>query len=145
MTTSSPAWTGRGSPQSRAAQSLDIMALLRRILYRPHIAVVGMVLGIGLAGGLMHQLKPRYTSSALLLLEPKTPGSFGAASDFASLYVDGARVESVLQIMQSADLLNHVVQSQHLADDPEFAALPPSQLQRLMQRGASAAGSTGCP
>lgn len=133
MTTSAPGWPGSGSPQMRAPQSFDIMALVRRILYRPHVAVTGMVLGIALGGSLMHQLNSRYTSSALVLLDPKPPGSFGAESDFASLYVDGARIESVLQIMQSADLLNQVVQSQHLADDPEFSAPASSNLHRLME------------
>ena len=133
MTASAPAWNAKRSPQGRAP-SFDIMALLRRILRRPHIAVLGMGLGIALGGGLIHQLKPRYTSSAFLLLDPKAPGSFGAASDFTSLYVDGARVESVLQIMQSVDLLGHVVQSQHLGDDPEFADEPSSQIHDLMQR-----------
>lgn len=134
MTTSAPARPVNGSSQARAAQSFDIMALLRRILHRPYIPVLAMGVGIALGGAVMHHVKPRYTSSAFLLLDPKAPGTFGAASDFASLYVDGARVESVLQIMQSVELLSRVVQSEHLADDPEFAGEPPSALHAFLER-----------
>lgn len=133
MTASAQVWTGKGRTQTRASQSIDVMGLLRRVLHRPHYVVLGMGLGMALCGGLMDRIQPSYTSSAFLILDPKAPGSFGAASDFASLYVDGARVESVLQIIKSVDLLSHVVQSQHLAEIPRFAAQPVSLLRDLLQ------------
>jgi succinoglycan biosynthesis transport protein ExoP len=134
VATSAQSWTNKGPGHSGVSGSFDIMALLRRTIYRPHIVAAGMVVGVALGAGLIHQIKPHYTSSAVLLLQPKAPGTFGAASDFASLYVDGARVESVLQVMKSTDMLSHVVQSQGLADDPEFSAQSSSKLHDIMEQ-----------
>jgi succinoglycan biosynthesis transport protein ExoP len=93
-----------------------------------------MIVGIALGGKLLHEVEPRYTSTALMLLTPRPPGSFGAESQFAAMYVDGARVESVLQILESSNLLNDVVQTQHLADDPEFSAPQTSLIRMLLHK-----------
>ena len=134
MTAKTLPWAGKATSAAGRPQSFDLVGLLRRILHRPYIPLVGMVLGIALGGTVMHSLNPRYTSSALLLLTPRPPGTFGAQSDLVSLYVDGARVESVLQIIQSADVLGNVVESQHLEDDAKFTAVPSSPLQPLIRR-----------
>jgi polysaccharide biosynthesis transport protein len=112
---------------------IDIMRLVLKVLHRPHFIVPFVVAGILAACGMLEILAPRYSSSAQILIDPRSPGSFGAESAFASLYVDSARIESVLTVLQSANLLDQVIDAQHLTDDPEFADNGPSAFGTLLQ------------
>jgi capsular exopolysaccharide synthesis family protein len=123
--------SGHGSPDRKG---LDVGKLSRKVLRRAHIVLALVVVGLLLGHEALKLVQPRYTSPATVLLDPKRPGSFGAESEFANLYVDNAKVSGVLAIMQSADLLQHVVDSQHLADDPEFADAKPSAIVTLLSR-----------
>ncbi len=105
----------------RERQGLDLGRLLKKALRRVHFVLVLMVAGIFAGHEMIGVVQPRYTSVASILLDPKQPGSFGAESQFANIYVDSAKVAGVLAIIQSVDLLERVVESLHLADDPEFS------------------------
>lgn len=104
------------------ARPIDIVALCGKLLRRWYFVFILMVAGVALGYKVSNLIPPRYTALASILIDPKRPGSFGADSEFASLYVDSAKVASVLTILQSADLLGRVVDSQQLASDPEFAS-----------------------
>lgn len=111
----------------------DIMRLAQKVLQRPHFIVAFMVAGVLAGCGMLEILAPRYSSSAQILIDPRSPGSFGAESAFASIYVDSARIESVLTVLQSANLLNQVIDAQNLIDDPEFAGYEPSAILTLLR------------
>ncbi len=113
---------------------LDILRLCKRVLRRTPVVLALMVLGIFLGHKALTLVPPRYTSTASILIDPKRPGSFGADSEFANLNLDSAKVASVIVIMQSADLLRRVVDTEHLADDPEFGAAKPSAIHTLLER-----------
>ncbi len=117
-----------------AHAGIDLGQLFRKVARRSYVVVALMALGILLGRELTTHITPRYTSGTSILIDPKRPGSFGADSEFASLYVDSAKVASVLAILQSADLLRNVVESQRLADDPEFADFKPSIVRELLER-----------
>lgn len=118
-------------PRPESQKGPDILQLFRTALRRSPLIIGMILLGAALGYGMKTLLKPYYTSTVALLIDPKRPDSFGADSEFANLYVDSAKIASVVAIMQSTILLDRVVESQHLADDPEFGALEPSTIQRV--------------
>jgi polysaccharide biosynthesis transport protein len=115
-------------------EGLDIGKLINKVLRRAHIVLALMVAGILLGHKSLGLIEPRYTSTAAILLDPKRPGSFGAESEFANLYVDSAKVAGVLAVIQSPDLLQHVVDSEHLADEPEFSGTKDSVIVTWLTR-----------
>jgi succinoglycan biosynthesis transport protein ExoP len=77
-------------------------------------------------------LTPRYTATASILIDPKTPGSIGPGSDFgAVILVDSAKVAGIASTIQSNALLERVVESEKLYDDPEFGAVRQGPLAQL--------------
>jgi uncharacterized protein involved in exopolysaccharide biosynthesis len=92
----------------------------------PFLAVlVGMTIFISLT--------PRYTGTAAILIDPKTPGSIGPGTDFGTaIVVDSAKIASMTSIIQSSALLESVVESEKLYDDPEFGLVRPGRLARLL-------------
>ncbi len=103
-----------------------IFGLLRRWPLLICMAVGGVVLGFWV----QKVLPPKYASTVSILLEPKRPGGLSDDGQFANLQVDATKVGTVLSIIQSSTLLNRVVQSENLADDPDFSAAMPSVLDR---------------
>ena len=92
----------------------------------PFLAVlVGMTIFISLT--------PRYTGTAAILIDPKTPGSIGPGTDFgAAIMVDSAKIAGITSIIQSSASLESVVESEKLYDDPEFGLVRPGRLARLL-------------
>jgi capsular exopolysaccharide synthesis family protein len=118
---------GRPSPQGP-----DYRALLTKLLNRAHIFLIVTVLGAALGFGIQSLITPRYTSATEILLDPKRADSFGADASFVNISVDSAKIASVLSIIQSAELLSRVVQSENLADDPAFGSPSRSAIGRLL-------------
>jgi len=79
-------------------------------------------------------LTPRYTGTTAILIEPKTPGSIGPGTDFGFVLVDSAKIAGIASIIQSTILLERVVESEKLYDDPEFGLVQRSGLARLLSR-----------
>jgi capsular exopolysaccharide synthesis family protein len=79
---------------------------------------------------LQRVLPPKYASTVSILLEPKRPGGAGDDGQFAALQVDSTKIGTVASIIGSSTLLNRVVQSENLADDPDFSGPMPSMLDR---------------
>jgi len=92
----------------------------------PFLAVlVGMTIFISLT--------PRYTATAAILIDPKTPDSIGPVTDFgAAIIVDSAKIAGIASIIQSSGLMERVVESEKLYDDPEFGLVRLGRLARLL-------------
>jgi capsular exopolysaccharide synthesis family protein len=104
------------------AGGLDIKFLLRRLTRGLPIIVALSVAG-GFGGyALMKKLPAKYTTSTSILIDPKRPGSYGADTDFANVYIDNSKVSSVELVLQSTTLLKAVVDKLHLADNPLYGA-----------------------
>ncbi|MEO6748846.1 MAG: polysaccharide biosynthesis tyrosine autokinase, partial [Casimicrobiaceae bacterium] len=99
------------------------------------LLVIAVTLLGGVLGGVLHaSIKPRYTSSVALLLEPKRSDSFGADTQFGSVYVDAAKIASVVSVIESTNLLDRVVASEHLDQFPEFGDPTPSLLRKWLAK-----------
>jgi len=63
---------------------------------------------------------PRYTATAMVLLEPRKEKIFGAESILPELNLDTGNVDSQISVIQSINLLQRVVEKQKLTEDAEF-------------------------
>jgi polysaccharide biosynthesis transport protein len=86
--------------------------------------------GIVLGYWVQKVLPPKYASTVSILLEPKRPGGVSDDGQFANLQVDSTKIGTVASIIESSTLLGRVVQSENLADDPDFSGPMPSVLDR---------------
>src|SRR5215471_9209449 len=97
-----------------ASSTFDVKKLLRSVWHNIHIILAMLMLGIALGYIAERSVTPRYTSSVAMLIDPKHPGSYGADTAFANLYVDSAKISSVDVILTSSGLLNRVVKARNL-------------------------------
>jgi capsular exopolysaccharide synthesis family protein len=110
----------------------DAPRMLRTVRHGLPIIIGAVLCGILLGYAALRALPTKYTSSAAILIDPKRPGALGSDGDFVNLYVDTAKIADVELILVSSALLRHVVQEQHLADDPWFGDAKPSLLRTLV-------------
>lgn len=134
-------------PPLPAAAGLDIGLLLRLLRRRLPLILLLAALGGAIGFGAQKLITPRYTSTVSLLLEPKRTDSFGADTTFGSMYVDEAKIASVVSVITSSDLLAHVVRQLHLDDEPDFGVPLRSLPQRARERliGAAAPAPSDGP
>lgn len=125
---------GRGYADPLPAQEMpqggiDIGSLVRTLLRRSPIILAMAVIG-GLVGmKLTSMIKPSYTSSVSILLEPKRSDSLSSDTLFGSVMVDTTKIASVVSLIESSDLLSRVVKALRLDADPEFGDPPVSRLR----------------
>jgi polysaccharide biosynthesis transport protein len=134
-------WQQKAGEAPSAAKAFDPRELVRIIVRRLPIlcGVPFVALLVGMA--VFVSLTPRYTGTVSILIDPKTPGSVGPETDFGAAMVDSSKIASVGSIIQSNAVLEGVVKTEKLYDDPEFVR--PPFLARLLSavpgfRGAAA-------
>src|SRR5205807_642179 len=88
-------------------------------------------LAVLVAMAVVVSLTPRYTGTVAILIDPKTPGSLAPGTDFGAAMVDSAKIASIGAIIGSNAVLEAVVKSEKLYDDPEFVR--PRFLVRLLR------------
>src|ERR1700730_521825 len=112
------------------AKALDLRKLVRIFVRRLPILCGAPFLAVVIGMAIFVSLTPRYTGTVAILIDPKTPGSLGPGTDFGAAMVDSAKIASVGAIIQSTAVLEGVVKSEKLYDDPEFVR--PLFLVRLL-------------
>ena len=127
-------WPGAGGHEPSEPSTFTVQGILSMLGRRWPIICGGAFLGI-LAGVALFSLQtPRYLSTAAILIDPKTPGAIGPGTDFGlAVAVDAAKIGSVAAFIQSDSLLERVVKSEKLYDDPEFGFVPPGFVTRIVQ------------
>ncbi len=119
-------------PRQAPSPGIDFKLLLGALRRRAAIIALVGVLGAALGLGVQTKIKPRYTSTVSVLLDPKRSDTFGAEAQFGSVLVDGTKIASVVSVIESTELLGRVVLAEHLADDPEFGAPGDSRLHKWL-------------
>ncbi len=94
-----------------------IVGLLRRQI---RLIVITFVVVMVLAAIALFAMTPRYSSSALIFVDPSSKNLLDPESSASSAASDNARVDSEVEILRSQGVLVNVVQSQNLISDPEF-------------------------
>src|SRR6202047_551094 len=123
-------WQRNAGQVPSEAKSLSPRELVRIFVRRIPIVCGVPVLAVLVAMLIFVSLTPRYTGTVAILIDPKTPGSLGPGTDFGAAMVDSAKIASVGAIIQSTAVLEGVVKSEKLYDDPEFVR--PLFLVRLL-------------
>jgi succinoglycan biosynthesis transport protein ExoP len=115
------------------AKAFNVRDLLRTFVRRWPIVCGVPFLAVLVGMTIFMSLTPRYTGTAAIMIDPKIPGSIGPGMDFGVAYfVDSAKIAGIASIIQSSALLERVVESEKLYDDPEFGLVRRAPLARLL-------------
>jgi capsular exopolysaccharide synthesis family protein len=95
----------------------SILGLLRRRIW---LIVLVVVLALGAAGIALLVLKPVYTATALVLVDPSKKNLLDPESQLAASSGDSQRVDSEVELVKSETVLLAVAKELNLATDPEF-------------------------
>jgi polysaccharide biosynthesis transport protein len=134
MTAYMPAkdWQPKAGQVPSEAKALGLRELVGIFVRRLPIVCGVPFLAVLVAMAIFISLTPRYTGTVAILIDPKTPGSLGPGTDFgAVMEIDSTKINSIGSIIQSSAVLERVVKSEKLYDDPEFGLVGRSFLARL--------------
>lgn len=106
---------------------LDLRQIQDFVWRRWKLVVATSLVAAGIAALLLLSVAPRYTASAQVLLEPRKSRVFGAESLVPDAMLDSASVDSQISVIQSFNLIRHVVERENLAADPEMNPPPAAQ------------------
>lgn len=119
-----PRGTEDWAPAQRLPEPSPASARLReigRVLKRRARLIVGTVLILNLvAVALIHQLTPRYTAEASLIIDPRQPNVLDLNTVMSKLSGDREALESEIQLLTSRSLARSVVERLRLDENPEF-------------------------
>lgn len=124
--------------EARAGEANDGDVDLRQILdflWRRWKLIGVTTLGtILLALVVLLAVTPRYTATALVLLEPRKENIFGSDNILPELNLDTGNVDSQISVIRSINLLRRVVEKEKLAGDPNFGAAETPGLATLLRQ-----------
>lgn len=131
-------------PPRRDLSLLELFFVLRR---RAGLIAAILAIGCGASLAATSLVPPIYVARALLLIEPDR-GRPGETSGLGQALVDGAFVDSQVQILTSRSLARDIVLNLRLMEDPELQDPPPSPARLLASfweriAGAPEAGARG--
>ncbi|RDJ13743.1 GumC family protein [Rhizobium grahamii] len=103
---------------------IDLGQLVRAVWARRLKVLAVTALGAGIAFTGAKMISPKYRSETRILIEPRAPAfaNAQAADANAGPLLDELNIASQVQLLQSADLIKQVINSQKLYDLPEFDA-----------------------
>src|SRR5664279_4048070 len=128
-------WRGDVAEAPSEARGFSVQSILRIFARRWPIVCGVAFLAMAIGVAIFAMQTPRYAATAAILIDPKTPGSIGPGTDFGlAVTVDAAKIGSIASVIQSSPLLERVVQSKKLFDDPEFGAVGPGLAARLLSK-----------
>ncbi len=106
------------------ADGIDVRDFLVLLWRRKILIVVMLVLGVGLAFTVLSTIKPRYTASALILIQNNSAQQ--VSKDLVQLLksktFDTTFILTELEILKSRNLASQVIKRLDLINDPEFGA-----------------------
>jgi succinoglycan biosynthesis transport protein ExoP len=103
------------------------------LIIRRRIQLIGaIVVAVSIATvAALAIIPPRYSSTAVVLVDPRQPRVTSSESVLSGIGSDAAAVESQVDLISSSALAARVIKRLGLTDDPEFNS--PSTTQRLSQ------------
>ena len=119
-------------PNDRDLDRLDVDELKRFLARRWKLILASAFGCVLLAGIVCVSVKPIYTATSQIFLDPHKQHVFGTEAVNPDSALDSSVVDSQIPIILSTRLLAKVIAKEHLAQDPEFAApSKPGLLDRL--------------
>ena len=106
--------------ESKGGDAIDLRQLQDFFSRRWKIIVMTAIGVVAVTFLILLTITPRYTATVQILLDPKKNQVFGAEAIMPELNLDSGNVDSQISVIQSTNLLRHVVEKQKLTDDAEF-------------------------
>lgn len=100
--------------------ALDLRSVLGLLKRRVRLILVTILLVMAVTTAVMLTLKPVYTASTLILVDPSRKDLLDPEAQFQGLSSDNARVESEVELVKSETTLLRVIADLNLISDPEF-------------------------
>lgn len=101
-------------------REIDLRALLGLLRRQLRLIIVSFVVVVMVAALVVFSLTPKYTASALILVDPAQKNLLDPNSANTSGVSESSRVESEAEIIRSDSTLLEVINDQKLVSDPEF-------------------------
>lgn len=95
----------------------DILGLLKRQI---KLITISILIALGIATITVFALKPVYTASALILVDPSTKNLLDTRESPTNGTLDNARIDSEVELIRSHSSLLKVARDGQLLTDPEF-------------------------
>ncbi|WP_421760457.1 Wzz/FepE/Etk N-terminal domain-containing protein [Devosia sp.] len=102
------------------ADSIDLRSVLQLLRRRIWLIVLTTLVCLGLSGAALFALKPVYTATALVLIDPSKKNLLDADAQLAGSSSDSLRVDSEVELVKSETTLLEVARQLDLANDVEF-------------------------
>jgi polysaccharide biosynthesis transport protein len=117
-------WMPSSSPAPlEDERGLDLKAALGVVRRNLWLIVASTLLCLGLASIALFSLKPVYTASALVLVDPSQKNLLDPNAQGGSVLIsDSPRVDSEVELVKSETTLVNVARAMNLVVDPEFGA-----------------------
>jgi len=127
-----------------ARQGLSLLELFLVLRRRAGLIAAILAIGCGASFAAVSLVPPTYVARARLLLEPDR-GRPGESTGLTQTFVDGALVDSQVQILTSRSLARDIVVDLGLMEDPEFRTPPlsPGRLLASLWRRLAGAPDAG--
>src|SRR5664279_4826441 len=128
-------WRGDVAEAPSEARGFSVQSILRIFARRWPIVCGVAFLAMAIGVAIFAMQTPRYAATAAILIDPKTPGAIGPGTDFGlAVAVDAAKIGSIASVIQSGPLLERVVNSEKLYDDPEFGLVHRGVLAKALSK-----------
>lgn len=101
-------------------ETLDLKAVVSLLRRQLRLILATVLLALALAVGYLMVVKPVYTATALVMVDPAQKSLLYAEETPLSVSGENARVESEVEILRSPAVGLAVVKDQNLVADPEF-------------------------
>ena len=140
--------TPRGSPPTRHGEGgLDIKDLLGDPAAAQEVILSTVLLLTSLAVLAGLQLTPKYTATAMVMIDPRKSNVVDVEAVIQGLGTDASTVESQIRLISSRFQLERLATDLGIFDDPEFNAACATRPRRPAagRRGRSRSSSPGCP
>jgi polysaccharide biosynthesis transport protein len=120
--TTSPTGSHGASPEQPPAQEpgLDIRELVGVLRRRKRVILSTVLLVTSLAALAGLQVTPRYTASALVMIDPRKSNVVDVESVIQGLGTDASTVESQIRVIGSRFQLERLATDLKIFEDPEF-------------------------
>ncbi len=102
------------------ADTLDLRSIFDLLKRRIWLIVLVTAMAVGLAGVALLALKPVYTATALVLVDPSKKNLLDPDAQMGGSSSDALRVDSEVELVKSETTLLSVAQQLELANDKEF-------------------------
>lgn len=108
----------------RGSDEIDLREVVRTVWRRKLVVLTTAIMVTGIAAAIVFQLTPRFTATALLMMETRHPRVVAIEEVVPALTEDGgalqATIDTQVEILQARSLARSVIAQLDLANDPEF-------------------------